>query len=578
MTRAMRPPLFGLLKPTARVALIVGPPVGRVELSRSHERERVDLKLSCALLCLVAAILSFTGCAKHETLVERGNRDQVLLRGIGPEPASLDPHLATQAADYNVLSALFEGLVAEDPVDLHPVPGVAESWEVSSDGLIYAFHLRANGRWSNGDPVTAQDFAVSWRRVLTPSLASENAYLLYVVRGAEAFHRGRSADFASVGIAAPDARTLVVTLAHPAPYFLSMLNHPAWFPVPLSTIEKYGPTAQRGNPWARPGSFVGNGPFVLREWRAGQRIVVAKSPTYWDAAAVRLREIDFYPFTVDAEEHAFRAGQLHVTDALPPAKIDTYRRDPSRLLRIDPLLGTYFYRLNVAHPPLDDVRVRHALALAVDRRAIVEKILRGDQLPASAFTPPGMAGYTPPAGLPTDFATARRLLTEAGFPGGKGLPTLELLFNSSESHRAIAEAVQETWRRELGVEVRLVNMENNSVLEARRTGSFQILRSSWSADLADPQNFLALWTSESGNNFTGWTDPAYDARLRQAELATAPTHRFAFLQQAETRLLDAAPIIPIYYYTHVFLLQPSVQGWHPTLLDHHPYKHVWLEE
>jgi oligopeptide transport system substrate-binding protein len=323
---------------------------------------------------------------------------------------------------------------------------------------------------------------------------------------------------------------------------------------------------------------VGNGPFTLVEWRAGQRIIVAKSPTYWDAAAVRLREIDFYPFTVDAEERAFRAGQLHVTDALPPAKIDAYRRDASRLLRIDPLLGTYFYRLNLARPPLGDVRVRRALALAVDRQAIVEKILRGDQLPAPAFTPPGMAGYTPPAGLATDFATARRLLAEAGFPGGKGLPSLELLYNSSESHRAIAEAVQETWRRELGVEVRLVNMENNSVLDARRTGSFQLLRSSWSADYADPQNFLSLWTGDSGNNFTGWTDPAYDALLRQAELAPDPAPRFALLQQAETRLLEAAPIIPVYYYTHVFLLQPAVKGWPPTLLDHHPYKHVWLEE
>ena len=586
----MRPPFFGFPLPTARIAPVAGPTAGRANPTRSHERERMDqpvlplaharghLKALCATVCLLAAILAFSGCAKRETLVERGNREQVLYRGIGPEPASLDPQLATQAAEYSVLSALFEGLVAEDPVDLHPVPGVAERWDVSPDGLTYTFHLRANARWSNGDPVTAPDFVAYCRRVLTPSLAAENAGLLYVVRGAEAFHRGQWADFASVGVAAPDTRTLRITLAHPAPYFLSMLSQPVWFPVHLPTIEKNGPAAQRGNPWARPGTLVGNGPFTLVEWRVGQRIVVARSPTYWDAAAVRLREIDFYPFTVDAEEHAFRAGQLHVTDALPPAKIDSYRRDAPQLLRIDPLLGTYFYRLNIARPPLDDVRVRRALALAVDRQAIVKKILRGDQLPASAFTPPGMAGYTPPAGLATDFATARRLLADAGFPGGKGLPTLELLFNSSESHRAIAEAVQETWRRELGAEVRLVNMENNSVLDARRTGSFQVLRSSWSADFVDPQNFLALWTGDSGNNFTGWSDPAYDALLEQAELAPDPAQRTALLRQAETRLLDAAPLIPVYYYTHVFLLQPSVQGWRSTLLDHHPYKHVWLEE
>jgi oligopeptide transport system substrate-binding protein len=540
-------------------------------------RQRAPTFSLCATLCLFAAILAFSGCAKRETLVERGNREQVLLRGIGPEPASLDPHLATQAADYSVLSALFEGLVAEDPVDLHPVPGVAERWEVSPDDLTYMFHLRANARWSNGDPVTAQDFVASYRRVLTPSLGAEYAYLLYVVQGAEAFHRDQSADFAAVGIAAPDAHTLRITLAHPTPYFLSMLGQPVWFPVHLPTIEKNGPAAQRGNPWARPGTLVGNGPFTLVEWRVGQRIVAARSPTYWDAAAVRLREIDFYPFTVDAEERAFRAAQLHVTDALPPVKIDAYRRASPSLLRIDPLLGTYFYRLNIGRPPLNDVRVRRALALAVDRRAIVEKILRGDQLPASAFTPPGMAGYAPPSGFATDFASARHLLAEAGFPGGKGLPTLELLFNSSESHRAIAEVVQETWRLELGIEVRLVNMENNSVLDARRTGSFQILRSSWTADFGDPQNALALWTSDSGNNFTGWSDATYDALLRQAEFATDSAQRLSLLQQAEARLLEAAPLIPIYYYTHVFLLQPSVKGWHPTLLDHHPYKHVWLE-
>ena len=531
-----------------------------------------------AALCLFAVLLALTGCAQRETLVQRGNREQVLHRGIGHELAGLDPHLATQASDYSVLSALFEGLVAEDPVDLHPVPGVAESWEISPDGLTYTFHLRANARWSNGDPVTAPDFVASCRRVLTPSLAAENAYLLYLVRGAEAFHRGQSTDFASVGIAAPDARTVRITLAHPAPYFLSMLNHPVWFPVHLPTVEKFGPAAQRGNPWARPGSFVGNGPFMIREWRASQRIVVAKSPTYWDAATVRLREIRFYPFEVATEERAFRADQLHLTDALPPAKVEAYRRTQPNLLRIDPLLGTYFYRLNTARPPLDDVRVRRALALAVDRTAIVEKILRGGQLPAPAFTPPGTAGYMPPPGIPTDFAAGRRLLAEAGFPGGKGLPVLELLFNSSETHRVIAEAVQEMWRRELGLDVRLANMENNSALDARRTRNYRILRSVWIGDYNDPQSFLSVWTGDSGNNFTGWADATYDALLHEAELATGSVPRFALLQQAEARLLDAAPLIPIYHYTHVFLLQPSVKGWYPTLLDHHPYKHVWLQE
>lgn len=529
------------------------------------------------LVWLLATALLLAGCTPRETPVERGNREQILHRGIGPDLADLDPHLATQAGDYNVLSALFEGLVAEDPVDLRPVPGVAERWDTSSDGLTYTFYLRANARWSNGDPVTAQDFIASWRRMLSPALGADYANLLYVIQGAQAFHKGL-APFEQVGLAAPDARTLRVTLEHPASYFLSLLNHTAWFPVHVASIEKLGPATARSTAWARPGRLVGNGPFNLAAWRTGQEIVVEKSTTYWDSAAVRLVRIHFHAIdSLDVEERAFRARQLHVTEALPPGKVDTYRRDAPELLRIDPLLGTYFYRLNTARPFLNDVRIRRALAFGIDRTAIVEKILRGGQQPALAFTPPDTAGYTSTASTPTDFEAARRLLAEAGYPGGKGLPAFELLFNSSESHRLIAEAVQEMWRRELGVDVRLSNQELKSTLEARRAGDYQILRSVWTGDFADPVSFLDIWRSDSGNNYTGWRNPDYDALLFAAARERDTTARHALLQKAEALLLEAAPLIPVYHYTHVFLIRPSVRGWHPTLLDHHPYKHVWLE-
>jgi oligopeptide transport system substrate-binding protein len=382
-----------------------------------------------------------------------------------------------------------------------------------------------------------------------------------------------------VGFAALDERTLRITLECPTPYFLSLLSHPAWLPVPVAALARYGPVDRPGNPWARPGRFVGNGPFALKTWQRNQVIIVEKSPTYWDAANVRLTAIHFYPIdSLDAEERAFRAGQLHLTEAMPPAKIDAYRQSRSPLLRIDPYLGTYFYRLNVRQPYLSDPRVRRALAMAVDRQAIVDHVLRGGQLPATAFTPPGMKGYAPPSGIPTDFAGARRLLADAGYPGGRGLPSFELLFNSSEGHQLIAEAVQEMWRRELGIEVRLVNQELKSTQDARRTGDFQILRSVWVADYPDPMSFLAIWRSDSGNNFTGWSSADYDRLLDEAAHTLVPAARNALLQQAETVLLEAAPIIPVDYYTHIFLKQPSVHGWHPTLLDHHPYKYVWLEE
>ncbi|HTJ77453.1 MAG TPA: peptide ABC transporter substrate-binding protein [Rariglobus sp.] len=536
------------------------------------------MPLLLRLLCLFAATLGLTACGPHETEVSRGNREQILCRGMGPDLADLDPALATGTSDYTVLSALFEGLIAEDPVDLHPVPGVAESWDVSPDKLTYTFHLRANARWSNGDPVTSRDFIASWHRVLTPSLAADNASLLYIVQGAEAFNKGATTDFTKVGFAAPDARTVIITLDHPASYFLSLLQHWVWWPVHTPTLEKYGPLYERGNRWARPGTFVGNGPFILKDWRMGQRIIVEKSPTYWDAATVRLKAIHFYPIEdVNAEERAFRAGQLHLTEATPVGKIDAYHANQPQLLRIDPYLGTYFYRINVTRPFLNARDVRRALSLAVDRESIVKNILRGGQLPAAAFIPPGTGGYTPATQTDSNPDEARRLLVQAGYPGGKGAPVIELLFNTSENHRVIAEAIQAMWQKELGLDVRLVNMEGKSVLAARRTGDYQILRSSWIGDYADPLSFLSVWTGDSGNNYTGWSNPDYDQLVAEAARNSDPATRNALFQKAEALLLQDSPFIPIYYYTHVFLIQPSVQGWYPTLLDHHPYKHVWLQ-
>lgn len=534
--------------------------------------------LGLLLLVTVSAGLGLSGCAKRESAVQSGNRDQVLHRGIGAEAGDLDPHLATNLAELDIASALFEGLVAEDPVDLRPVPGVAERWEVSADLLSYTFHLRPNARWSDGQPLTAQDFVASWQRILTPGLAAPNASLLYVLQGAEAFHQGATTDFALVGVSAPDIRTLRVTLDHPTTYFLSLLTHGAWAPVPLKAIAAGGATASRSNNWTRPGRLVSNGPFQLKTWQPNRVIVVEKSPGYWDAARVRLNAIHFYPIdSVDTEERAFRTGQLHLTYVLPFGKIESYRRNAPQFLRMDPYLNSYFFRINTRESPLNNERVRRALALAVDRAAIVEKILRGGQQPATALTPPGLPGYTPPAGAPANFAAARAALAEAGYPGGKGLPPLDLHYNTSENHRILAEAVQEMWRRELGLDVRLLNQEFKVVLTERRLGHYQILLSDWVGDYLDPSTFLDIWQSNRANNHTGWGDKRYDALLFAAARNPDATGRATQMQQAEAMVLAAAPVIPIYYNTHVFLIQPSVRGWHPTLLDHHPYKHVWLE-
>ncbi|HEU5079416.1 MAG TPA: peptide ABC transporter substrate-binding protein [Opitutaceae bacterium] len=534
-------------------------------------------KLGAAVVAIFSLLFS-ASCWQRETNVHRGNAEQILHRGIGPEIPDLDPQLAVGASDYNVLIALFEGLVTEDPVDLHPVPGVAEKWEPSPDGLRYTFHLRENAKWSNGEPVTAQDFVRSYERMLSPSLAADNAYMLYVFQNAEAFHKGTLKDFAEVGVHAIDSHTLRLTLEHPAPYLLPMLTQMAFMPVHLPTIEKFGPAAQRGNAWARPGRMVSNGAFQLTEWKTGQKIVVTKSPTYWDAATVKLTEIDFYPYeSRDAEERAFRAGQLHLTEALPSGKVETYRRNEPALLRIDPYLATEFYRINITRPFLNDRRVRRAMSLAIDRKALAENILRGGQKPAFSLTPPNTAGYTATAGTEYNPKAARALLAEAGYPGGKGAPAIEVLINQLESHRAVGEAVQEMWRKELGLQVKLVAQENKMLLTARTAGDYQVLRSIWSGDFIDPLSFLGIFTSTSGNNYTSWANRTYDQLVFEAARVAEPSARNTLLAKAEALLLDEAPIIPLYHYTHVFVIQPSVKNWHPTLLDHHPYKYVYLQ-
>lgn len=532
--------------------------------------------ISLILLCGVVAL---PGCWQRETNIQRGNREQILHRGVGPDLADLDPQRAAGLTDYNVLSALFEGLVSEDPTDLHPVPGVAQSWEVSPDGLTYTFVLRESAKWSDGGPVVAQDFVDSYRRMLAPSFGADNAAMLFIFQNAEAFHSGALKDFQQVGVHALDTRRLQLKLEHPAPAFLSMLTQMAFMPVPLRTIEKFGASDRSGNTWARPHQLVGNGPFVLDEWKIGQKLTALKSPTYWDATTVKLKEVEFYFIeSQEAEERAFRAGQIHLTEALPISKVDSYRQNDPQHLRIDPFLATEFFRINVSRPFLDDLRVREALNLAVDRKAIAQNLLRGGQEPAFGFLPPQLReGAAAPVLARFDPNEARALLADAGYPKGQGAPAIELLFNSSETHRAVGEAVQEMWRRELGLNVQLLTQENKMILSARQRGAFQMLRSVWAADYVDPLNFLSIFTSNSGNNFTHWQNGQYDAYIFEAARTANPTARQKLIEQAETLLIRDAPIIPLYYYTHVFAIQPSVKNWHPTVLDHHPYKYVYLE-
>ncbi len=530
-----------------------------------------------AVVAVAPAILGFAGCAPRETEVAAGMRTQTLLLGNAAEPASLDPQEVDAWTDSNIDYALFEPLTWVDAKTEQPVPAAAASWDVSPDGLVYTFHLRPDGRWSNGAPVTADDFVFSFRRILTPGFAATYSYMLWPVKNAQAYNAGRLADFSQVGVKALDPLTLQITLEKPTPYLPSLASHTTWLPVPRATIEKFGRFDQRGTAWTRPGNLVGNGPFALKQWEPNARIVVDRNPYYWNAAHVRLRRIIFFPIeSADVEENAFRAGQLDVTYGLPVTKIAWYRREHPPELRIEARLASYYLFINCTRPPLNNPRLRRALSLAVDRTAIARDVLMGSRAPAHSLTPPDCAGYTARAAVPDDFAAARRLLAEAGYPGGRGLPSFEIeSFNDAVSMHTL-EAIQAMWARQLGVHVTITPLEQRTLFQSQRELNYTIAFSSWIADYDDPSTFLNTMVTGGGNNWSGWGDPAYDRLIADAAGTADTTRRYEDFQQAEAILLQQAPLIPLFYGNQTFLLRPEVHNWHGSKLGFVRFPDVWL--
>ncbi len=534
------------------------------------------LRPGVILLTMLGALWFLPACAKRDGAQQTAKGNLIHL-GNGTEPSDLDPQTVTGRPESNIIRTLMEGLVVPDPRTLEPRPGQAESWEVSADGRVYTFHLRADARWSNGDPVTAADFVGSWRRMLTASLGSEYAYQLYLVEGAEAYHKGQLKDFAQTGFKALDARTLEVTLVHPTSYFLDLLHHYSWYPVHLPTVEKFGGLDRKGSAWTRAENYVGNGPFVLKEWIPNQHIEVRKSPTYWGAADVRLDGARFYPVeNTDAEERMFRTGQLDVTNALPLSKIDHYRDNRGDVLRLDPYLASAYFRVNVNRPQLKDPRVRRALALAIDRHGLAYEVQRGVKLPTHSFTPE-MPSFTPPQNFPDDVAEARRLLAEAGFPEGKGLPPIELLYPTSDTGRIVCEALQAMWVANLGIDVRLYNQEWKVYLDTMNNQGYDVAWSAWIGDYVNPMTFLDMNVTDGGNNRTGWSNARYDELVALAAATVDSAERNAHYAEMENLLGAEVPVIPLYTYTNSFVIDPAVKGWYPNLLDIHPLQAVWLE-
>ncbi|MSU67338.1 MAG: peptide ABC transporter substrate-binding protein [Opitutaceae bacterium] len=530
-------------------------------------------------LGLLAGLFIFTSCAPRETPVEEGIRTQTLLVGNQNEPATLDPALIDAATDMNIAVALFEGLTCYDEKTGGPVPGVAERWDISPDGLTYTFHLRPTATWSNGDRVTAGDFAYSFQRLLSPALGSTYAYMLWPIKHAEAFNTGKLKTFAEVGVTVVDAATLRVTLTRPTPYLLGLAAHSTWLPVHRATIEKYGKIDERGTAWTRPGNLVGNGPFTLTEWQPNARLIVAKNPLYWGAATNQIARVIFYPTEKsEVEELTFRAGQLHVSYSVPPSKIASYRQQSPDRLRLDPLLGVTYINFNTTKPPLNNPSVRRALAFALERAAISQRVFSGARAPAHTLVPPNCNGYTGPAGQPDDFAAARTLLAEAGFPGGKGLPVMSIQVLNDDKLPRTAEAIQAMWLRELGVKVTIDPFEQKTWIQNQQTLTHTIALMGWTADFPDPITFLDVFKSGGGNNWTGWKSKDYDALLEQAAGTADPAARFALLQKAETLLLAEAPIAPLVFGARTYTIHPAVKNWEPAPLGIHRYQLIRLEK
>ncbi len=529
-------------------------------------------------VALACAIVGAAGCAKRETPAAEGIRTGTLLVGNTAEPGDLDPQLASNLSDQIIVNTLFEGLTLLDERSTNPIPAAAESWIVSGEGRVWTFRLRDGLKWSNGEPLTAADFVASWRRVLSPEFASDNASYLFALKNAEAFNAGKLKNREQLGFSAPDERTLVLTLEQPTPYLPALVSMPAWFPINPRALAKHGPLEKRGTDWTRAGNLVSNGPFSLTEWTPNARIVLAKNPHHRETAKNRLQRVIFFPIeSADVEEHNFRAGQLHVTANLPVTKIAGWReKDPTRL-RLEPTLQANFLRFNTTRPPLTDPRIRRALALAIDRAALSKGVLQDSRLPAQAFTPPGTGGYTARATVGLDLAEARRLLAEAGHPGGKNMPAIEFQCRNDELSPRIAEALQAMWQRDLGVRTAISQMEQKIWIQNQQSLNYGITTAAWTADFPDPITFLGLFSATSGYNWTGWKSAPYDQLLDTAANTADAAKRYEIFQKAEAFLLNEAPVTPLFFGAHTYLIHPAVKGWGPAPLVFRRFDLVKLE-
>ncbi|MEZ5826196.1 MAG: peptide ABC transporter substrate-binding protein [Geminicoccaceae bacterium] len=514
-------------------------------------------------------LLGSTALASAEAVYHRGN---------SAEPETLDQHLTSTVYEANILRDLYEGLVTYDAAG-KAVPGAAESWTVSDDGLTYTFKLRANAKWSNGDAVTAEDFVYSYRRILDPATGGKYADVLFPIAGAEAFNKGEGAVDA-VGVSAPDAQTVVITLANATPYFLQLLTHQTSLPVHRATVE--------ANPdgFTKPGVMVTNGPYVLTEWVPNAHIKAEKNTHFHAADSVAIDAVYFYP-TEDrsAALRRFEAGELQSNNDGPVEQMDYMRENLGDRLRLAPYLGTYYYAVNASKPPFDDVRVRQALSMVIDREFLADEIWGGTMVAGYSLVPPGIDNYGEPAyadyretPLLDREDAAIALLADAGY-GADNPIKVDIRFNTSENHQKTATAIADMWKP-LGVETTLTNADTKTHYAILRDrGDFDVARAGWIGDYSDPQNFLFLVESENdGFNYARYENADYDALMDKAAATVDLDERAKVLFEAEQIFMRDVPYIPLMYYGSISIVSDKLQGWEDNLMNVHPTRYMSISD
>jgi oligopeptide transport system substrate-binding protein len=511
----------------------------------------------------IALIIQQSNLSKSESLLSEPVAEKVLNWNIGSEPLTLDPQLNRALDGGSVINNTFEGLFRYKGNKI--VPAIAESYQVSSDGLTYTFKLKKTN-WSDGSPLTASDFEYAWKRALDSNTGSEYAYQLYYIKGGRDYHTG-TGKRESVGVKAIDDDNLEVVLEVPTPYFLDLLTFFTYMPIKQSVVE----ASQDGN-WAiDPKAAISNGPFILSEYRKGNKLVLVKNKHYWQADAVLLDRINAYMIVDESTMlTAYNSGELDIIDSILASELPRIHAETDSLIT-NPTIGTYFYAFNTRVKPLDNVLVRKALSLSIDRKAIVESVTKAGEIPASGFTPPGLydangdvfqkvAGDYDTKPSAADLDTARKLLAEAGFEDMTQFPKLDIVYNTNETHKIIAEAIQYMWQNNLGIEVTLTNQEWAVLQETKQLGNYTIAKAGWFGDYADPMSMLEIMTSSNAINTTGWSNADYDALIEAAKRETGQ-QRFESLYKAQAILMQELPIMPIYYHTDQFLVSDRIANY-----------------